>query len=157
VALTAEDLESIRQLKARYFRTIDTKQWRELRSLFTDDARFETGRGAFSDPEVFVGSLAVLLADARTVHQGSLPEIVAHGRDGARGIWGMFDVVEWPDGDERSFIGYGHYEEEYRKNDDGWKIAFLRLTRLRVDLLRGGPHPQLATFHRATGTAWLTD
>jgi hypothetical protein len=156
VALTAEDLESIRQLKARYFRTIDTKQWRELRTLFTDDARFETGRGAFSDPDVFVDSLAELLADARTVHQGFMPEIVRHGPDAARGIWAMFDLVEWPGGDERSFVGYGHYEEKYRKDEDGWKIAFLRLTRLRVDLLSGGPHPQLATFARATGTSWLT-
>ena len=35
------DLEQIRQLKARYCRFIDTKQWQLLRTLFTDGARFE--------------------------------------------------------------------------------------------------------------------
>jgi hypothetical protein len=30
--------------------------------------------------------------------------------------------------------GFGHYHEQYRKGDDGqWRIAELRLTRLRVD------------------------
>ena len=32
------DLEQIRELKARYCRFIDTKQWQLLRSLFTDGA-----------------------------------------------------------------------------------------------------------------------
>lgn len=31
------DLEAIKVLKARYFRAMDTKQWDELRSCFTQD------------------------------------------------------------------------------------------------------------------------
>jgi 3-phenylpropionate/cinnamic acid dioxygenase small subunit len=31
------DIEQIRQLKARYFRFLDTKQWEAWRGLFTDD------------------------------------------------------------------------------------------------------------------------
>lgn len=149
----SSDVESIKQLKARYLRLIDTKQWDELRLLFTADARFETGRGVFADPDSFVGSLRDLLAGAVTVHHGHTPEIVFHGPIIARAIWAMYDLVEWPDGDHDGFSGYGHYEEEYRKEGDEWRIAFLRLTRLRVDLVRGGHHP--GVFPPARGTAWL--
>ncbi len=31
------DIEQIKQLKARYFRMIDTKDWEGFRELFTDD------------------------------------------------------------------------------------------------------------------------
>lgn len=151
----AAEIEAIKQLKARYFRLVDTKEWGELRTLFTDEARFETGRGTFDSPGEFVDSLARLLADAVTVHQGHMPEIVLHGPHRARGIWAMFDLVEWPGDAAASFAGYGHYEDEYRKDDDTWRIAFLRITRLRVDLLQGGPHPHSPTLRRATGTAWL--
>ncbi|NKT12177.1 nuclear transport factor 2 family protein, partial [Rhodococcus hoagii] len=33
----------------------------------------------------------------------------------------------------RSLHGYGHYVEEYRKAGDDWRIASMRLTRLRTD------------------------
>ena len=40
-ARRALDLDAIHQLKARYCRFIDTKQWDRLASVFTADARFE--------------------------------------------------------------------------------------------------------------------
>ena len=36
--------------------------------------------------------------------------------------------------------GFGHYHEDYRKEDGQWRIARLKLTRLRVD--NTGPWPQ---------------
>jgi 3-phenylpropionate/cinnamic acid dioxygenase small subunit len=35
--MTLEDVEQIKELKARYFRFFDTKQWDRWRGLFTDD------------------------------------------------------------------------------------------------------------------------
>jgi len=62
------------------------------------------------------------------------------GSDSARVIWAMEDFVEFAEGDavketpgSRGFYGYGHYEEEYRRDQGEWKIGFLRLTRLRLD------------------------
>jgi hypothetical protein len=52
----------------------------------------------------------------------------------------MFDRVEFPaivdhsHGVSLGFTGAGHYEEEYRKVDDSWKICMLRITRLWVAL-----------------------
>ena len=37
------DIESIKQLKARYFRFMDTKQWDEWQWVFTEDARLKWG------------------------------------------------------------------------------------------------------------------
>lgn len=33
-----DDIEAIKQLKARYFRTLDTKDWDGLRRAFVDEA-----------------------------------------------------------------------------------------------------------------------
>ena len=33
----ADDIEAIKQLKARYFRTLDQKDWAGYRAVFTDD------------------------------------------------------------------------------------------------------------------------
>ena len=35
---TLVHVENIKQLKARYFRFVDSKQWDALRDVFTDDA-----------------------------------------------------------------------------------------------------------------------
>lgn len=138
------DIEAIKQLKACYFRLLDTKQWGNWRALFTDDARFEGTAQHYSGPDEFVTGTSRRLEPARTIHHGHMPEIrlLAPGR--ARGIWAMSDWVEFPapqpDGPtagQHGFVGYGHYQEEYRKQNGLWKIAFLRLTRLRLDPLPG--------------------
>jgi ketosteroid isomerase-like protein len=133
------DVEAIKQLKARYLRNVDAQSWDELRELFTDDARieFEFPQMSFSDPEAFVAASIAGLAGARTVHHGHAPEIELIGGDAARGVWAMDDLVERPRADGPSWHGYGHYHEEYRRGEDGWRIASLRLTRLRVDEFDG--------------------
>ncbi|MBX3509885.1 MAG: nuclear transport factor 2 family protein [Hyphomonadaceae bacterium] len=140
-----EDIEAIKQLKARYFRTLDTKQWAAWRAVFTDDAAFDGTRRSFNGPDEFCALTSAWLQDAITVHHGHMPEIVFTGPDTARGIWAMFDIVQFPAPTPGSgpyagngFIGYGHYEEEYRKISEGWRISLLRLTRLRVDPLPAG-------------------
>ena len=135
------EIECIKQLKARYFRLIDTKQWDEWGMVFTADVVMEvpeadmvsTGRA-----EV-VQTVSAALESTTTVHHGHMPEIELTGPDAARGVWAMFDYVEWPTADEGTRVGlngYGHYHEEYRRDDDGqWRIARTRLERLRVDPL----------------------
>jgi ketosteroid isomerase-like protein len=136
-AARLEDLEAIRRLKARYFRLMDAKDWDAMRGVFTGDARITTPRmgGGSEDLETFMSSLPRQLTDATTVHHGHMPEIVFTGDDGARGIWALFDYLEWPEGHfPRAYRGYGHYEEHYRREADGWKIERLRLSRLREDV-----------------------
>ena len=37
-----DDIEAIKQLKARYFRTMDTKDWAAMQLVFTDDVVVDT-------------------------------------------------------------------------------------------------------------------
>ena len=138
------DIEEIKQLKASYFRYLDTKQWERLRGLFTDDAVFEGTSKKFDGPDDFVATNRERLGPAVTIHQGHMPEIRILSLSRARGIWAMFDWVEFsqtftdgPMRGARGFTGLGHYQEEYRKTPAGWRIARLRLTRLKLDPLVG--------------------
>lgn len=127
------DRQAIEQLKARYFRWMDTKQWDAWRTLFTEDAELQ----ASPDPaERFVGADEIVekvsgyLKDAVTVHHGHMPEIEIDG-DTATGIWAMDDFVDLP---QLVLRGYGHYHEEYVRLDGEWRIRRSRLTRLRLDV-----------------------
>ena len=47
----------------------------------------------------------------------------------AAGIWAMYDIVDHP---QFLLKGWRHYHEKYRTDSDGsWRIAELRLTRLK--------------------------
>ena len=133
------DIEAIKKLKAQYFYFLDTKQWDRLRSVFTEDADFDSAKGGayqFADLDQFIAYASAGLAGGVSVHHGHMPIIDLGGDGAATGIWAMVDYVELPDGaGRRGFTGYGHYHERYRKEGDEWKIAAWKLTRLRVDPL----------------------
>lgn len=158
-----DDLAVIGQLKARYCRFIDTKQWGALEALFTADARFE-GLGSApdgADRAIFVGGIAARFRDATSVHHCHMPEIAMTGPDSARGIWAMMDYVQRPPGvvvaeapGHPGFRGYGHYEEEYRREAGTWRICFLRLTRLRIEALPPG-HPPPCPGRKQASADWL--
>jgi hypothetical protein len=132
---SVDDIEAIKQLKARYFRMMDTKDWAGLRAVFTDDARIDTtesGGTAMAGADQFVAFLEDLLGDVTTVHHGHMPEIELTGTTTALGIWALQDLLVWPNG--MRLEGYGHYHESYEKAGDEWRICSLTLTRLHVDL-----------------------
>ncbi|HEY1633123.1 MAG TPA: nuclear transport factor 2 family protein [Acidimicrobiales bacterium] len=132
------DIEEIKQLKARYFRLMDTKSWTEWADVFTSDLSAwveDTPDVNYGSRDEFVGAVSSILADAVTTHHGHMPEIEITGPDTARGIWAMFDNVKLTTPHRTVELkGYGHYHEEYRKEPDGrWRIRSIRLHRLRVD------------------------
>jgi hypothetical protein len=154
------EIEKIKQLKARYFRCMDKKDWAGFRKVFTDDAVVDTTE-AFTptdhtgaplslggppppppnpdllttDIDKFVPELSQILGEASTVHHGHMPEIELTSPTTAKGVWSMEDMLRWPYTDPpRTMHGYGHYEETYERQADGWRIKSLKLTRLRVDM-----------------------
>ena len=129
-----DDIRAIEQLKARYFRTMDTKDWDGMRQVFADAVVVDTtesGGGVVSGADEFMAFLTETLADVVTVHHGHTPEIQLTSDTTASGIWAMEDMLRWPDGTE--LHGFGHYHETYEKVDDAWRIASTTLTRLRMD------------------------
>lgn len=130
------DIEAIKQVKGRYTLYMDTKEWDAWRELFTPDFVTE---GTLQLPDVsrelFVDGVRALLEGVQTCHQVHSPIIEFTGQDTARVVWSMFDDLRFPEGHAASDgfprrLGYGHYEEEYRKDGGHWRISFLRLVRL---------------------------
>ncbi len=130
-----DDVEAIKQLKARYFRTMDTKDWSAMRAVFTDDVVVDTsssGGGVVAGADDFISFLSGVIGDVVTVHHGHMPEIEVTSPTTASGIWAMEDMLRWPDGTE--LHGYGHYHETYEKHAGTRRITTTTLTRLRVDI-----------------------
>ena len=146
-----EDTKAIREVKARYFRYMDTREWSGMPDVFTDDAVMDmseeqatfdrmglTTGGAMlviRGRDTIVANMERSLVGTRTMHHGHMPEIEFVSRDEAKGIWPMEDIVELPEGAPvRRLHGYGHYHETYVRGSDGrWRIAHLRLSRLLVE------------------------
>jgi uncharacterized protein (TIGR02246 family) len=129
-----DDVEAIKQLKARYFRLMDTKDWDGMREVFADDVLIDTtdsGGRVVEGADDFMTGLRQILADVVTVHHGHMPEIELTSSTTATGIWAMEDWLRWPDGNDMH--GAGHYHEEYEKVDGRWRITKMTLTRLRTD------------------------
>lgn len=134
----------IQALKARYFRTMDAKDWAGLESVFAPDVTADFRDSALEhNPALliegaakYVAGLAPILEHVNTVHHGHMPEIEILSATTARGVWAMEDKLWVKDGADlpyRWLHGYGHYHETYTKLDGEWKIQTIRLTRLRVD------------------------
>lgn len=146
-------IEEIKNLKARYFRAIDTKDWELLGSVFAADAVFDfreagidpvdtedTGQGPkpVEGGEAIVSAVAKMLEHVQSVHHGHVPEITIDSVTTATGIWPMEDVIRRLDEQGRpqkkgGFTGYGHYHETYVRVDGSWRIRTSTITRLRVN------------------------
>ncbi|HEY1075806.1 MAG TPA: nuclear transport factor 2 family protein [Fontimonas sp.] len=134
---TPRELEAIKQLKARYCRILDAKDWRAWRDLFTDDFVSDTtssGGKRIEGADAFVAFVSRILTPSRTtVHHVHAPEVSLTSASTANGIWAMEDLVRlFP---FISLRGYGHYHETYEKIDGIWRIKSSDLSRLRMDLL----------------------
>ena len=133
------DRRAIEELKARYCRFIDTKQWDEFHDLFTDDCQHflpqESGTPIMTNEQYFPMLENVWGDKGITVHHVHAPEITFLSSTEAEGIWAMndYDQGDGPTG-RISFKAWGHYHETYRKCEDGkWRISSKRNTRLRFD------------------------
>jgi uncharacterized protein (TIGR02246 family) len=129
-----DDVEAIKQLKARYCRLMDTKDWDGYRQVFADDVTMDTtdsGGNVITGADAFLEFLVPTIGDVVTVHQCHTPEIEITSPTTATGIWAMEDMLRWPDGNEMH--GYGHYTETYEKVDGEWRVKSSTLTRLRTD------------------------
>lgn len=136
----------IGELKARYCRAVDTKDWSLYRSIFTDSGTFDIStdmpeNGVFSDADTFVKNASEGLAGVTSVHHVHNPEIEVTSETTAQGVWAMEDMLQWADDSSapgQKLHGMGHYTESYEKVGGRWRISALRLTRLRLDFTPGG-------------------
>jgi hypothetical protein len=136
-AAALSEIESIKQLKARYCRYLDTKDWDAWRQIFTDDFLSDTseaGGKVVEGADAFVAYVRKTLGQPGrpTVHQVHAPEIELTSPTTAKGVWALNDVVRLAPG--LNLNAYGHYHETYEKVDGQWRIKSSKLTRLRQDV-----------------------
>lgn len=142
--------EAVRQLKGRYFRFLDTKDWGGFATVFCREAKFDLLASATVDPndgsrnaaetahfmldgrEAIVTAIRDAVADSHTVHHGSCHEVWVDSPDEARGIIAMVDKITNSHTGEYILEAYGHYHETYRREDGEWRIWRSRLSRLHV-------------------------
>lgn len=131
-------IEEIKLLKARYFRFVDTKDWDELRRLFTDDAvlEFPESLDEACTIDDFINFLPSYMAGATSIHHGHMPEIAIHSAHSASAIWAMSDQIHFSQRENTDVVylrGYGHYHETYEHRGEYWLIRTLQLSRLRLE------------------------
>ncbi|HEV7853903.1 MAG TPA: nuclear transport factor 2 family protein [Mycobacterium sp.] len=137
-AATLLEIEAIKQLKARYCRLLDTKDWQAWRSLFSDDFLSDTSKAGgkvIRGADEFVAFTRKGVRSQATVHQVHAPEIELTSPTTARGVWALEDIVRF--GPAVNLRGYGHYTETYEKVDGQWTFTSSALTRLREDVGNG--------------------
>lgn len=146
----ANAVVELQQLKARYFRGVDTGDGDLVRSILTEDCVLDY-RGCCTDPASgrdFIPAMNVVLrgrdswkSDGMSkfgivsVHQGHNFEAEFLSDTIAKGIWSMTDRLWFPPGGEFTLMtGYGHYLETYEKLQGTWHLKTTRVTRIRVEV-----------------------
>jgi hypothetical protein len=128
------ELEAIRHLKARRIRALDTKDWATYEALHAPDHySHNDGEQRWDGAKANTARVAVLLADAITVHHAHTPEITLTSSTSATGIWAMEDNIYWQqDGEDHWLRGFGFYHETYEKRDGQWLFTSRQLKRSHV-------------------------
>lgn len=151
-------IDDIRQLKARYFRLMDTRDWDALGEVFCRDAVFDCSEGARCTPiggeprgwegpvtqgrEAIVAWIRANFEDHTSVHHGHGHEIWIDSPTEAHGTIAMEDYLRKLDRATMVLHAAGHYHERYRIEDGEWRIAHTRLTRLFNDVAPGSAFDQ---------------
>jgi SnoaL-like domain len=132
------DWLEICNLKARYCRCLDTKDWAGYAAVYTEGAILDTepsgGKRVAGRDALVAYVRSSISEDTITTHHVHAPEIDIDG-DTATGIWAMQDRNIWPNG--RKLLGFGHYHERYRRENGQWLIAESKLTRINMEMSDG--------------------
>jgi hypothetical protein len=144
-------VEEIKQLKARYFRGVDTGDGALVRSVLAEDCELDY-RGCCVDPASghdYFPALSIVMrgresytddglrgAGIVSAHYGPNCEITLTGENSATGIWSMTDrLIMQPGAPYAQLLGHGHYHETYERIGGAWFIKTLRIIRTYVEAL----------------------
>ena len=122
-----EDVESIKMVKAKYWRCIDRKLWDELGECFSEDAITDYGpgkqlKGNNLVVEFFRNKSNARIPTAIQIHHGHNPEIRLISSHEASGIWQIFNYRIDTESNMGTRIG-GFYTDTYLKEKGEWKIS----------------------------------
>lgn len=144
--LDLEAIELIKQLKARYFRFLDTGNQEGLASVFTEDATAHFIGGHYDIDVQGRDKLLKFYAYSFTedkfgMHNGHHPEITVDG-DNASGLWYLQDIFINLE-ENTTVMGSAIYEDTYVKVDGEWKIKTTNYERLWEEIHPRSPDIKL--------------
>ncbi len=120
-----EDLEAIRDLARRYADAVWRRDVEGAVALFTDDGTMDTGdRPPIHGRAALVDAYRAMVGGANEFLPFVANHVVDLDADRARGRC-YLDLRATMDGQRR--IGGGHYEDQYRRTDAGWRFASRKL------------------------------
>ena len=128
-----EDIEAIKQLKARWWFACDQRDIPGMRTCYDEnDFVIDFGFiGRFTDMDTFIEVFRSLACHPTHIdmHHGMAPEIHMTGRDTATGRWRMrFQLLETEQQHIQLMSGY--YEDRYARVNGEWKMRESRYTLL---------------------------
>lgn len=125
--IQANDIESIKELKAKYWRCTDDKLWDELGECFAKDASIDYPNGVFGGRQAIAQSLKETPSHGHVAHAGRSLGIQVTGDTSARGNW-QADVSMTDPGTDAPLRLRTSYEDEYVKQGDRWLLRASRMT-----------------------------
>jgi hypothetical protein len=145
-----EDIEAIRQLKARYFFCCDRKDPEGMRACFVD-GRMHVDYGAmgtYDNADAIVQIFRDIGCHPHMVemHHGVNPQIEIIDESSARGSWSLHYFLINTQTKGLTQLG-GYYEDGYRKVGEAWKIAstkFVATSTLALELGEAALKPLFA-------------
>jgi hypothetical protein len=140
-------IEEIHQLKARYIRCMDLKDWVCWEGVFAPTFHFKNGATEWHGPKEIVRSThgTGLFDRVKTVHHAHMPEIEILSATTARGIWSADFFHYYPADGARpqggEIVAPGHwnlvnafYYDSYVKIDGKWFIQSEEIHTLRDEV-----------------------
>ena len=119
-------IEEIKQLKARYFRALDSKDWPLMKRCLAQEciAKYDGGKYSFEGREGIVEFFSSYMDNPKLIfmHHGHHPEITLADDTHASGIWYLQDIVISLE-NNTTLRGAGFYHDEYIKRDGQWLIC----------------------------------
>lgn len=121
-----EDIEAIRQLKARYFHACDRKDTATLRQCFAESAIvIDYGAiGRFDTREAFLEVYQALACHPHVIdmHHGQNAQIEWLSPTNARATWDLYFYQINQQAQTLTQLG-GFYRDRFVKGDAGWQIV----------------------------------
>lgn len=138
--MTPDDLveiEAIKQVKYRYLRAVDTRDWNLLAGTLTEDATsaYSSGKLSYEGRDAIIKFLSESMPEKEmlTSHKVHHPEIELTGPDTADARWALEDVVILLSAG-LTLRGAAFYEDKMRKVDGQWRIAHTGYRRLYEEM-----------------------